>query len=526
MKNRIKGSIALKTFIFTSILIVSVVAASLAFLCLALPEYYMRAKLKTISYNSEKLATELAAVNDDEEARRRISEFVSENNANVIALSGQGHFIPQLSSPLVSIEDSAGMKIKLNIRTDNAVEEADELPKATESRSSSLVKIERETQGRAEESVAFDVEEGKMAETFYVTFSSASDDGSIEIAYSDDIFFKNYHIGSEHIDSLAISSTFQPIGEATVVIMELAPYILLLCACIALIASYIYSKRFTAPILKISDAAIKMSRMEPDALSGVKSNDELGKLSGNLDSMYVELLLGMESLKEEMEKVNRLEKSKTDFMRAAGHELKTPISALMGITEGMLDGVGVYKDKEKYLNESKKLIGKLSLMVTEILNASKADRTDEAAAKSEVSLDDIINEVLVNFQTVIDEKLLTVSITGGGLETLSQYDLLYYSISNIISNAINYTPCGGTIIISTSQAGVERIFSVENSAENIPEELLPRLFEPFYTLEYSRDKNKSGTGLGLYIVKNNLEKLDHDYKIENTEEGIKFSIFF
>jgi len=45
-------------------------------------------------------------------------------------------------------------------------------------------------------------------------------------------------------------------------------------------------------------------------------------------------------------------------------------------------------------------------------------------------------------------------------------------------------------------------------------------------LEYSRDKNKSGTGLGLYIVKNNLEKLDHDYKIENTEEGIKFSIFF
>jgi signal transduction histidine kinase len=105
---------------------------------------------------------------------------------------------------------------------------------------------------------------------------------------------------------------------------------------------------------------------------------------------------------------------------------------------------------------------------------------------------------------------------------VSDPSVLYRVMTNLVSNAVRYTQHGGIINISLS----EERFSIENNCAPIPDAELERLFEPFYTRSMSRDKTESGTGLGLYIVKRNLERLGIKYDVAQTGTGLKISLIW
>lgn len=476
-----KRGIILNTFIFTSMLISLVVVISFGILYMVLPDYYTYSKQKKLEANTEKLVEEIkTAIKTDDEIIDLISEFSTLNNANVMVYDKKDDLIVELSTPFNLYYKKSSEMPRIKIKVDD-------------------------------ENVNSAIDKRREVVIFHNKVSS--------------IEFKKY-IGANGIGYIKVNGTMQPINEAKNVIISLIPYLLAIDILIAFMAAYFYSKKFTRPILILSDTARQMQSLTPGLKSGLGTNDEIGELSRNLDRLYENLCFNINNLKNEMDKVSELEKSKTDFMRAASHELKTPISALNGIVEGMIDNVGAYKDKDKYLLKSKKLIDNLMNLLDEILNASKLQVIEETVRLENIKLIELIEAALNDNQLFIDDKKLDINLEKLDLIIQSDKIILKTIISNIISNAVRYTSEDGTINISTTEKSNLICLSIENQCSNIPEKELEKLFEPFYTRNYSRNRSKSGTGLGLYIVKQNLEKLRLSYKLENTHLGLKFNIYF
>jgi len=189
--------------------------------------------------------------------------------------------------------------------------------------------------------------------------------------------------------------------------------------------------------------------------------------------------------------------------------------------DGMLDNIGVYQDKETYLLKCKEQVEKLAFLVNEILEASKADRGQKTDQLSEVFVDEMIRQVLGEYELQINEKQLKLSVEADQVGYQTEAAALYRVMMNLIGNAVMYTPPAGTIRIELSEVQLV----IENQCSHIPGEEMQKLFEPFYTCS-SRDKTVSGTGLGLYIVKRNLERLSINYQAENSEAGFKITLNF
>jgi two-component system sensor kinase Ihk len=446
--------------------------------------------------NNVLVANELRAAAAREAYAVLISDFAENNNVTVLSFNAAG-LVAELSSPLVSMRSGAEANTFWYSYGQTPGLAIEETPL--------MVTIAiRENQA---------ILPGQTAGPEFAqrAFIRQRADGDLITLYGT--------VGTELLEYIAVIGTLQPIGEAKGVILSLIPYTLLMGIALGLFLSWIHARQIARPILQISAAAERMQYLEPEAVSGIRSKDELGQLSSNLDALYASLRDNISQLQQEMEKVNRLERTKTELMQSAGHELKTPIAALSGMLEGMLDNIGVYRDKEKYLLECKGQVEKLSLLVGEILQASQAEGA-EVAEYVETSVEDLLRQALADFAIPMEDKGLRLITELSPVNITTDPSALYRVFTNLISNAARHTPSGGEVHI-TLRPGE---FTIENSCAPITPEELSRLFEPFYTGSYSRDKLESGTGLGLYIVKRNLEMLQIPRKAEGTEIGLKITL--
>lgn len=491
-----KKGILRKTFLFSSLLIVLVIALSFSILYLALPSYYLYRKQATLNSSSEGLVQALQAAESEEASRTLLADFSEANNATVLSFDGSEQLLLKLSTPFISPTGSQLYTVAL----DEALSGED-----TEGRVS--IATEGDPEVRSDIRIIINSE----SDTAYTSATTVSDSISL-LALP---------VESEHIDHIVISSTLQPIDEASDVILSLIPWLLIPCVAVGVIMTYLFAKQLTKPILSISDAAVRMKRMEPGATAGVTTGDELGALSGNLDDLYAELMQSIDGLREEMDKVSALERSKTELMQSASHELKTPIAALNGIVEGMIDNVGIYKDRDRFLGECKQLIDRLSGLVGEILTASKSDTTGEEPVMEDIDVAGLMEQILAEQSILIQERRLRIEKQLAPCVVVSDRTLLHRAVSNLVSNAVRHTEPGGLVRVALGRRGDETRLTIENQCPPLPEDVLPKLLEPFYTRSYSRDRAESGTGLGLYIVKRSLEQLRIPFALENGEIGLR-----
>lgn len=498
-----KTGIVRKTFLFAALLIFLVTLVSFIILYFAMPSFYLHQKEQSLHKGLVSLEKELQASASQEACMVLIANFIECYNVTVTAVDSQGEPILALSSPLVSLNTlrENGSIIY------NGEQGEDELFAAIISAVYQNLPQEEKQQ-----------QESELGDIF-------QEDDSMFLMYEYDtgnVMLMESEIGTEMISRLQVQGSLQPIDEARAVILLLIPYVLAAGCTIGLVPAWLYARQITKPILKISAAAVRMKRKEPGVRAGIKTGDELEILSENMDALYQSLSNTIENLKIEMEKVHCLEKSRTEMMQSASHELKTPIAALSGMLDGMLDNIGVYKDREAYLLKCKEQVEKLALLVKEILAASKADRRQQGDQLSTVFIDEMIRQVLHEYELPITEKQLKLKMEIEQTEYQTESAALYRVMMNLIGNAVKYTPPTGTICIKLAQ---ERLV-IENQCSYIPEEEMQKLFEPFYTRSSSRDKSVSGTGLGLYIVKRNLERLSIRYQAESTETGFKITLNF
>lgn len=499
---RRKG-ILFKTFLFTSGLISLIIAVSFGILYLTLPKYYLNKKNETLRKNTQALSEDINKTKEEDKIKGLISQFCLDNNADIMSYDAEGKLDLRYSSPFVSYNIQGSILDSMHqfiFATDDEGKLMDQ------------IEIPLEVPGVLEYKGTIAVEQFRV-----VT-------GTGYNGVEQDTLKLTKELASEILSKIQIIGRLQPIDEANKVIISLIPYLLFIDLMIALCAAYFFARKITRPIIRLSETAAEMQQLNANISSNIRTEDEIGELSQNLDYLYANLCANIDQLQEEMNKVKSLEQSKTDFMRAASHELKTPIAALNGIMEGMLDNVGKFKDRDKYLTECQVILNRLTQLVKEIMQASRIDVDKTQLKKEEVHIGSLIKEVLRPCRIFIEEKGLEVHINLPDYYLITDMDMFRTVLSNIISNAVKYTEDHGLIRIVIEEQGESHYLIIENQCEEIKEEELEKLSHAFYTRSYSRSRHQSGTGLGLYIVKKYLHKLELEYKFEKSLLGLRVSI--
>lgn len=337
-------------------------------------------------------------------------------------------------------------------------------------------------------------------------------------------FFKVEQGFADGAGSITAVVSRQHIEDSVSAVLMILPFTAILCAIISVLFALAYSRMFTNPIRQINAATEQMRELEPAAHCPNDRQDEMGMLADNVNSLYQTLLSTIQTLEQEVEKVEAADRQKSDFLRAASHELKTPVTAVSAMLENMILGIGKYKDRDTYLAKCKALTDRLAQMIKEILDASRAEFAGEQE-QSDFLIADVLETVMEPYQIIAKAKGITINIELGEPITVHlPQGMIEKAISNILANAVSYTKPGGIIDISCK--GQQLV--VENECTPIPPEHLAHIFEPFYRPDYGRDRASGGNGLGLYLVSTILKSLNISYSFVPSKNinGMSFQISF
>ncbi|MCM1145927.1 MAG: HAMP domain-containing histidine kinase [Lachnoclostridium sp.] len=312
------------------------------------------------------------------------------------------------------------------------------------------------------------------------------------------------------------------------------PVLSVVILAVSIIASFFYTVYMTTPIKRISKISKQMAALDFSGLCAVRRMDEIGiladslnDLSGKLSSALSELQSANKQLQADIDKERELERQRMDFFSAASHELKTPVTIIKGQLQGMLYQVGRYKDRETYLAESLAVTDTLEKMVQELLTISRLDTPGYVCDKEELDLSSLIKECLLAHEDLFMQRELAVEILiSPAVLVLGDVRLLQKALDNLLGNAAAYSPAGNHIFVKLWQNDNKAELTIENTGVYIPDEDIPKLFEAFYRVDQSRNRQTGGTGLGLYIVKTILDLHGAEIKIENTSQGVIVSVQF
>jgi two-component system sensor histidine kinase SenX3 len=239
-----------------------------------------------------------------------------------------------------------------------------------------------------------------------------------------------------------------------------------------------------------------------------------------IKEQLVLVLLSDESQAQRIQDVRR------DFVANVSHELKTPIGALLLLSEAVLgakdDPEAVTKFATRMQIESKRL----TELVQEIINLSRLQDSDPLSVPSELNVQDLVSEAIDQSQVGADNRKIKIStgdIANGVV--LGDRDQLIMAIQNLVENAVNYSPEGTQVTVSSIVKDGIITISITDQGIGIPENEKERIFERFYRVDPARSRESGGTGLGLSIVKHVATKHGGEVSVWSVEDvGSTFSL--
>ena len=355
-------------------------------------------------------------------------------------------------------------------------------------------------------------------------YKSTDTTGEYEISFAD----------STETYILLLAKNTNKESQVVLALQKTLPILSVTILLVSVIAAFFYTWYMTKPIKKISKLSKQMADMDFSGLCPTNRTDEIGVLSHSLNDLSKKLAAALSELQEANQKLQadidmerRLEKQRVEFFAAASHELKTPITIIKGQLQGMLYQVGRYKDRETYLAQSLEITDTLGKMVQELLTISRLDTPGYTCKKSNLNLSNLIIDRLTAFEDLFMQKDLTVEQSiSPEVYILGDMQLLQKALDNLLGNAAAYSEAGNQIIVKLWEENEKVNLTIENTGAHIPDEAISKLFEPFYRIDQSRNRQTGGTGLGLYIVKTILNLHEAKIEVTNTLQGVIVSTQF
>lgn len=338
---------------------------------------------------------------------------------------------------------------------------------------------------------------------------SYADEGKLGGVFKDSLLYvvkpvytKNGEVGG----AVIMCSTVPYIQNMQFGVMRMFIITMLVVIVLSLIVSAALSKRISKPLKEMTLVAKRIASGDFSQRVSKNAEGELGMLAASFNQMTVAL--------GEMDEVQ------SSFISDVSHELRTPMTIITGFVEGVLDGTIPEEEHKKYLDIVLSEVKRLNRLVNDLLEMSRLNSGKIEYKMVPFDITENVRKAVVSFEQSIDEKKIdvTVDFESDSMYVVGNSDSIYRVITNLLDNAVKFTPEKGLISIKVNTAGGKTKVSIENTGNGLTEKELNHIWDRFYQTDKSRSSAKRGAGLGLYIVKNIMKSHDNEIYAQS-EEG-------
>ena len=306
---------------------------------------------------------------------------------------------------------------------------------------------------------------------------------------------------------------------------------------IAAILVTIVSDKFTGPILELNNIAKKMSNLDfSQKYNSTDAKDEIDDLGESINRMSEKLETTIKQLKstnieleKDIEEKSKIDEMRKTFISDVSHELKTPIALIQGYSEGLLENVNSDEESRKFyaeviLDET----NKMDKLVKQLLELMKLEYGKREFNNKTFDIVELEKEVIRKSQVMLEEKQIELELEETKeIQVVADEFYIEQVLTNYITNAIKNVKekSGKKEIKIYNKIDIEQnkvCIKVFNTGEQIKEENLNRIWNRFYKVDESRNREDGGTGIGLSLVKAIMNNYNNDYGVNNVEDGVEF----
>ena len=282
---------------------------------------------------------------------------------------------------------------------------------------------------------------------------------------------------------------------------------ILFASCITM---YILLQRIIDPLKNLSEAARSFARGKFKTRVQVVGSDEVAEVAKAFNNMASVL--------------EKNEEMRNSFIGSVSHDLRTPMTIILGYVDGIRDGTIPEEKHGYYLDIISSEVKRLSRLVNSLLQITRMQSGEQKYTLTDFNVSEKARQVLISLEKRIDEKQLEVEFNcEEDLTVRADTDAAHQVLYNLMENAVKFVNKGGELKVNITRSDDKAEIEVINSGDGIPPEELPHVFERFYKSDRSRGLDKTGTGLGLYIAKTNVENMGGS--IDVVSEAGKYTKF-
>lgn len=310
-------------------------------------------------------------------------------------------------------------------------------------------------------------------------------------------------------------------------------YIGIVTLIIGIIAAFVLSSYISRPIKQLSNIAERMSELDFDIKYDGKDKGEIGLLGKSMNNMSQKLEENISQLKtanlelqRDIDKKEKLEKMRTDFLSNVSHELKTPIALIQGYAEGLKEGIT--DDPESmdfYCSVIMDEAAKMNNMVKRLLTLNQIEFGEDELVMERFDINELVKSVVNANELRATQKNLSITydILDTPLYVWADEYKVEEVVTNYLSNAINHCCNENIIKIKVGHIDKDNVrVSVFNTGNNIPEADIEHIWEKFYKVDKARTREYGGNGIGLSIVKAIVESMGKTCGVNNLSDGVEF----
>ena len=334
--------------------------------------------------------------------------------------------------------------------------------------------------------------------------------------------------------SIILRTPIQGIKDNVNISTTLIKYVGGAILAVGIIAAFVVSTYITRPIKHLSNIAEKMSEMDFNARYEGSDKGEIGLLGKSMNNMsekleqnIAELKKANLELKKDIDKKEKLEIMRTDFLSNVSHELKTPIALIQGYAEGLKEGITDDPESmEFYCDVIMDEANKMNTMVKRLLTLNQIEFGNDEPEMERFDINELIASVADANAIRAGQKNMSIVFDNRNEHNFVWADEYKTEevLTNYISNALNHCDGKRAIEVRTekSENGGTITVTVYNSGKNIADEDLERIWEKFYKADKARTREYGGNGIGLSIVKAIMDSMGQEYGVRNVSDGVEF----
>ncbi len=278
---------------------------------------------------------------------------------------------------------------------------------------------------------------------------------------------------------------------------------------LTLIATIVVVRNMVKPMKDMAVAARKFAAGDYSARAPLpKYQDELYDMTMSFNSMA--------------ESMQNTEETRRGLIASVSHDLRTPMTTIGGFVDGILDGTIKPEKQDHYLriiSDETKRLGRLAnsmLAVSRLENGRELDKTV-------FDLSETVRRIIISFEQKLTEKRIEVELDIPEAQMIkAEHDSLFQAVYNLVDNAMKFTDMGGTITIYMAENAGKLQFNIINTGSPIPPDKIKFIFDRFFKGDSSRNRNSSGSGLGLYITKTVIKQHGGDIFVRSNEQKTEF----